>query len=76
MAKEYTGYRTPAGCAVTVHEPGRAADVLGDDGRARDVYQRLKAKVVAGLPKDGWTLTEGRLRAALAAIERERGRDR
>jgi hypothetical protein len=53
-----------------------AADVLGDDGRAQDVYQRLKSKLVGGLPKDGWSLTEERLRAAIGAIERERGRDR
>src|SRR5882724_7085859 len=35
-----------------------AADALGDDGRARDVYQKLKFKLVARLPEDGWTVTE------------------
>src|ERR671939_537152 len=53
-----------------------AADVLADDGRALDCYQRLKAKVVAGLPRDGWKLTDRSLRAAIDAIERDRGRDR
>jgi hypothetical protein len=53
-----------------------AADLLGDDDRAQDVYQRLKFKVVGGLPRDGWVLTEGRLRAAVEAIERERDRGR
>ena len=26
--KEYTGYRTPQGCVVTVHEPGREPQPL------------------------------------------------
>jgi hypothetical protein len=30
-----------------------AADVLGDDEEAQDVYQRLKARVVGRLPHDG-----------------------
>jgi hypothetical protein len=53
-----------------------AADVLADDERAQDVYQRLKFKVVGGLPHEGWVLTEDRLRAAINAIEQERGRPR
>jgi hypothetical protein len=53
-----------------------AADVLGDDDRAQDVYQRLKFKLVAGLPREGWELTGDRIRAAIAAIERERDRSR
>jgi hypothetical protein len=35
-----------------------AADVLGDDEAARDVYQRLKGRLVAALPPDGGALTE------------------
>lgn len=48
-----------------------AADVLGDDGRARGVYQRLKFKVVGGLGRDGWELTEERLRHTIDRIEHE-----
>jgi hypothetical protein len=53
-----------------------AADVLGDDGKAQDVYQRLKFKLIGGLPHEGWMLTEKRIRAAIAAIEQEQGRPR
>jgi Family of unknown function (DUF6166) len=53
-----------------------AADVLGDDDRARDVYQRLKFKLIGGLPRDGWVLTEDQVRAAIDAVERTRGRGR
>jgi hypothetical protein len=49
-----------------------AADVLGDDERARDVYQRLKFKVIGGLDEDEWVLTEDRLRHAVDQIERDR----
>ena len=38
-----------------------AADVLGDDERAQDVYQDLKFKLVSRLPKDGWALTEANM---------------
>jgi Family of unknown function (DUF6166) len=51
-----------------------AADVLGDDGRAQEVYQRLKLRVVAGLPDKSWTLSEGRLPTAIEEIERNCGR--
>lgn len=53
-----------------------AADVLGDDDRAQDIYQRLKSKLVAGLPHEEWVLTEHRVRAAIDAIEQERERSR
>ncbi len=53
-----------------------AADVLGDDDRAQEVYQRLKARLVGGLPHEGWVLTEQRVRAAIDAIEQERDRPR
>jgi hypothetical protein len=48
-----------------------AADMLGDDDRALSVYQRLKWKIVGGLPHDSWTLTEDRLRHTIEQIERE-----
>jgi uncharacterized protein DUF6166 len=53
-----------------------AADVLGDDEAAQDVYQDLKFKLVGRLPHDGWSLTETQIRSAIDTIERERGRDR
>lgn len=53
-----------------------AADVLGDDDRAQDVYQRLKARLICTLPKDSWELTEDRIRSAVEAIERDRGHER
>ncbi len=52
-----------------------AADVLGDDDRARDVYQQLKFQVVAGLCGDSWTLTEDQVRQAIEDIERARGEE-
>jgi hypothetical protein len=51
-----------------------AADVLGDDEKAEDLHQRLKFSLVGRLPEEGWTLTEDRVRAAVAAVERDRGR--
>jgi hypothetical protein len=51
-----------------------AADVLGDDERAQDIYQRLKFKVVGRLPHGGWVLTEDRLRSAIETLEQEQGR--
>jgi hypothetical protein len=40
------------------------------------VYQRLKFKLVGGLPRDGWVLTEDRVRSVIEAIEREQTHDR
>ena len=56
--------------------PALAADVLGDDEKAQDLYQRLKSRVIGGLPHEGWVLTEKRLRAAIEAIEQEQSRER
>lgn len=52
-----------------------AADVLGegDDDRARQVYQKLKFRLVGRLPRDGWVLTEQALREVIDDIERQRG---
>ncbi|MFO0850735.1 MAG: DUF6166 domain-containing protein [Gemmataceae bacterium] len=50
-----------------------AADVLGDDEAALDVYQRLKFRVVGRLPADGWTLTEAELADALRGLARPNG---
>jgi hypothetical protein len=49
-----------------------APDVLGDNDKAQDICQRLKFKLIGGLPKEGWVLTEGRIRVAIDSIERER----
>ncbi len=53
-----------------------AADVLGDDDRAQDVYMRLKFKLVGSLPHEGWVLTEERIRAVIDLIEQEQSRER
>ena len=53
-----------------------AADVLGDDERAQEIYQRLKFRIIGGLPHEGWVLTESRIRSAIEAIEQERGHAR
>lgn len=45
-----------------------AADVLGDDEAALDVYQRLKFRVVGRLPAAGWTLTEAELAGAIRGL--------
>jgi hypothetical protein len=53
-----------------------AADVLGDDEAALDVHRRLKSRLIAGLPRDGWALTEEQVRRAIADIRRQRGEGR
>jgi Family of unknown function (DUF6166) len=53
-----------------------AADVLGDDDKAEQVYQRLKFKLIGRLPEEGWVLTEDRIREAINAVEREARRTR
>ena len=53
-----------------------AADVLGDDDKARSFYQRFKFKFICGLPKEGWVLSENRIRSVLDAIEQEQARSR
>jgi hypothetical protein len=45
-----------------------AADVLGDDEAALDVYQRLKFRVVGRLPADAWALTADELAAAIRTL--------
>src|SRR5436305_4299702 len=53
-----------------------AADVLEDDEKAQDVYQRLKFKLIGGLPDEGWVLTEDRIRTVIDVIRREQARNR
>ncbi len=53
-----------------------AADVLGDDEAARDVYQRLKFSLVGRLAPDGWALTEDQLRQTIHEIQEERNQGR
>jgi hypothetical protein len=45
------------------------ADTLRDDRRALRLHQEFKRAVVAALPRDSWTLTEGQIRQAVAALE-------
>ncbi len=53
-----------------------AADVLGDDEAAQDVYQRLKFKLVGRLPHDGWSLSEDQLRASIRRLQQDHDQDR
>lgn len=50
--------------------------MLGDDHKAEAIYQKLKFKLIGGLPHEGWVLTESRIRSAIDAIEQDRGRAR
>jgi hypothetical protein len=65
-----TGYSGSGPAQLTL---ALAADVFGDDERARRVYQSLKNRVVAGLNGDSWELSEDELRDAITRIEREKG---
>jgi Family of unknown function (DUF6166) len=53
-----------------------AADVLGDDEKAQDIYQQLKFKLVGGLPDQGWNLTEDRIRSVIDAVLAKKPRSR
>lgn len=53
-----------------------AADALGDDRKALQIYQRLKVTLVGRLPHDGWVLTEAQVRTAIDSIEQEPRRSR
>lgn len=50
-----------------------AADALGDDEAAQDIYQRLKFRVVGRLPTAGWTLTERELADTIRTLARTGG---
>jgi hypothetical protein len=47
------------------------ADWLGDDAEALRVYQEFKSRAVAGLPREGWTLTGAQIREELRTLGRE-----
>ena len=53
-----------------------AADVLQDDDKAQEVYQRLKFRLISRLPHEEWVLTEDGIRAAINDIEQQRERRR
>ena len=44
------------------------ADCLNDDQRALALYQDFKWKVTAGLPREGWTLTDDAINQALQTL--------
>jgi hypothetical protein len=51
-----------------------AADVLGNDMQAEEVYQQLTTEIVAHLPEGGWSMSEDQLRQAVRTIQdRHRG---
>ena len=41
------------------------ADCLNDDQQALTHYQDFKRMIVAGLPRDGWTLTDAEIQQAM-----------
>jgi len=45
------------------------ADVLGDDVRARRIYQRVKEVLIAPITAKDWTLNEETVRQAIADAE-------
>jgi len=45
------------------------ADALGDDEAAIRLHHEFKWKVVATLPRDGWTLTSDQIHSALAGLQ-------
>ena len=78
--KCHSPYRLRVGITPAAAPPqlalALAADVLGDDDQALQLYQRLKFRLVGGLPHDGWVLTEGRIRSAIDDVRHEQGRRR
>ena len=44
------------------------ADWLAEDGQALAFYQAFKFRTVAGLPREGWTLTGSQIDDALRAL--------
>jgi Family of unknown function (DUF6166) len=53
-----------------------AADVLRDDEQAQSIYQALKFRLIAGLPQEGWSLSEERIRQAIDQLAQTSGRAR
>ena len=49
------------------------ADACGKRLAVAPIYQRVKAKIVAGLPHEGWVLTQEQIKAAVEAARREVG---
>jgi len=47
------------------------ADCLGDEQEAIEWHQDFKSAVVAGLPREGWTLTDEEIRDTITAFENE-----
>ena len=47
-----------------------AADVLGDDEKAQQVYQMLKFRLIGGLPEEGWVLSESKILRVIEGIAR------
>jgi uncharacterized protein DUF6166 len=45
------------------------ADHLAEDDRACELYQEFKRRIVARLPRGGWSLTSQQIEAALKAVQ-------
>ena len=59
------GYR---GCGPAQLALALLADALGNDATASRWYQVFKAKVVAGLPMQGWLLTDDEIRQTVQSL--------
>jgi Family of unknown function (DUF6166) len=51
------------------------ADCCGREWAMAVIYQRVKASIVAGLPHDGWQLTEDQVKAAVEAAKESAGKE-
>ena len=73
---DLSGPESASGSGTTAFEWGDAggvqlslallADFLGDDARARGLYEAFEREVVDHLPHDSWTLTDHEVAIALA----------
>jgi hypothetical protein len=50
-------------------------DCLGDVERAQALYEKFKFRVIGGLPKQGWELTESVVKKTVEILEEEDTRD-
>jgi uncharacterized protein DUF6166 len=59
----YEGRGGPAQLALAI-----LADHFGDDERARRHYQDFTRRVIRGLPREGWVLTEAEISAVYPEV--------
>jgi hypothetical protein len=47
------------------------ADALDDDGRALDIYQRVKTRLQVMMPRDCWSLTQDQVCGLVLEVEQD-----